>query len=81
MVVVEPNSPLIEAGPGGAAAHLHPSSLRTWWIILHVSIEERLVYRGDFALGTLMRFLPLVTQVFFWAPSSTPWRARAAPPP
>jgi ABC-2 type transport system permease protein len=65
-MVVDANRPLIEAGAGGAVAHLHPSSLRTWWIILRVSIEERLVYRGDFALGTLMRFLPLVTQVFFW---------------
>lgn len=40
--------------------------LRTWWMMLRISIEERLVYRGDFALGTLMRFLPLVTQVFLW---------------
>jgi ABC-2 type transport system permease protein len=24
------------------------------------------VYRGDFALGTLMRFLPIVTQIFLW---------------
>ncbi len=38
----------------------------TWWTILRVSIEERLVYRGDFALGTLMRFLPIVTQIFLW---------------
>lgn len=38
----------------------------TWWTILRICIEERLVYRGDFALGTLMRFLPIVTQVFFW---------------
>jgi ABC-2 type transport system permease protein len=52
--------------PGGGAVHLRPSSLVTWWTILRTSIEERLVYRGDFALGTLMRFLPLVTQVFFW---------------
>ena len=29
-------------------------------------MEERLVYRGDFALGTLMRFLPIVTQIFLW---------------
>ncbi|MDA0255994.1 MAG: ABC-2 family transporter protein [Planctomycetota bacterium] len=34
--------------------------------MLAISIEERLVYRGDFALGTLMRFLPIVTQVFLW---------------
>jgi len=38
----------------------------TSWIILRISIEERLVYRGDFALGTLMRFLPIVTQIFLW---------------
>ena len=38
----------------------------TSWTILRISIEERLVYRGDFALGTLMRFLPIVTQVFLW---------------
>ncbi len=38
----------------------------TWWTILQISFEERLVYRGDFALGTLMRFLPIVTQIFLW---------------
>lgn len=40
---------------------------RLQWIILRTSIEERLVYRGDFALGTLFRFLPIVTQIFLWA--------------
>lgn len=38
----------------------------TWWTILRISVEERLIYRGDFALGTLMRFLPIVTQIFLW---------------
>lgn len=38
----------------------------TWWIILRIALEERLVYRGDFALGTLMRFLPIITQIFLW---------------
>ncbi|NQU23901.1 MAG: ABC-2 family transporter protein [Candidatus Nealsonbacteria bacterium] len=33
---------------------------------MRISIEERLVYRGDFVLGTLMRFLPIVTQIFLW---------------
>ncbi len=32
----------------------------TSWTILRISLEERLVYRGDFALGTLMRFLPKI---------------------
>src|SRR6186997_1542739 len=38
----------------------------TWWTILRICLEERFVYRGDFALGTLMRFLPIVTQIFLW---------------
>lgn len=43
------------------AAHI-----RCWWTILRIALEERLVYRGDFALGTLMRFLPIITQIFLW---------------
>jgi ABC-2 type transport system permease protein len=39
---------------------------QTWWTILRISLEERLVYRGDFWLGTMLRFLPIVTQVFLW---------------
>ncbi|HWB01161.1 MAG TPA: ABC-2 family transporter protein, partial [Pirellulales bacterium] len=42
------------------------ASLSTRWTILRICLEERLVYRGDFALGTLMRFLPIVTMVFLW---------------
>ncbi len=38
----------------------------TWWIILRTALAERLAYRGDFALGTLMRFLPIITQIFLW---------------
>lgn len=37
-----------------------------WWMILRTALGERLVYRGDFALGTLMRFLPIITQIFLW---------------
>jgi len=42
------------------------SRTATYWTILRISVEERLIYRGDFALGTLMRFLPIVTQMFLW---------------
>lgn len=38
----------------------------TWWAIFKINFHEKLVYRGDFMLGTLMRFLPIVTQVFLW---------------
>ena len=38
----------------------------TWWTFFQISINERLVYRGDFMLGTLLRFLPTLTQIFLW---------------
>lgn len=41
--------------------------VRTAWLILRTCLHERLTYRGDFAFGTLMRFLPIVTQIFLWA--------------
>lgn len=34
--------------------------------VLKTALAERMAYRGDFALGTLMRFLPLITQIFLW---------------
>ncbi|MEM9366588.1 MAG: ABC-2 family transporter protein, partial [Planctomycetota bacterium] len=40
--------------------------MRVWWMVFSTALSERLVYRGDFALGTLMRFLPIVTQIFLW---------------
>lgn len=42
------------------------ASLSVPWYILRTSIEERLTYRGDFALRTLFQFLPIVTQIFLW---------------
>lgn len=41
-------------------------SALTWWTFFKISINERLVYRADFMLGTLMRFLPTLTQIFLW---------------
>jgi len=39
---------------------------RTNWVILKTCLEERFVYRADFAFATLVRFLPILTQVFLW---------------
>lgn len=41
--------------------------LRLKWLILRTAIEERLTYRADFAFSTLIRFLPIVTQIFLWS--------------
>jgi len=37
-----------------------------YWRIFRVSLIERMVYRGDFLLGTLFRFLPMVTTILLW---------------
>jgi len=50
--------------PAARPGPLH--GLRVWWTMLAISLEERLAYRGDFMLGTAMRFLPIVTQIFLW---------------
>ena len=42
-------------------------TLTLYWTVFRISIAERLAYRADFALGTLMRFLPIVTQIFLWS--------------
>src|SRR6476646_7369334 len=34
--------------------------------ILRVSLIERMAYRGDFFLGTILRFLPMVTTILLW---------------
>ena len=52
--------------PSAATPTVPPTAASSAWIILRTCIEERLVYRGDFALGTLMRFLPIITQIFLW---------------
>jgi len=35
--------------------------------ILRISLAERLVYRGNFFISTLFRFLPIITSVVLWA--------------
>ena len=39
---------------------------RVYWLIMRTSMAERFAYRSDFALGTLFRFLPIITQIFLW---------------
>lgn len=44
----------------------HPSPLRKYVRIFRVSLIERLTYRGDFLLGTVLRFLPMITTILLW---------------
>src|SRR5438128_7229871 len=50
----------VPAAPPAAAR------LRKYLRIYRVSLTERLVYRGDFFLSTILRFLPMVTTILLW---------------
>src|SRR6266436_8832737 len=42
----------------------HP--VRKYFNIFRVSLIERMAYRGDFFLGTVLRFFPMITTILFW---------------
>jgi ABC-2 type transport system permease protein len=54
----------------GPAAATSGSRRRALWSkylsIFSVSLKERMTYRGDFLIGTILRFLPLVTTILLW---------------
>jgi ABC-2 type transport system permease protein len=42
------------------------ATVRKYYKIFRASLVERMAYRGDFLLGTLLRFLPMVTTILLW---------------
>ncbi len=51
----------------GPAFRLGPAAtVRKYFNIFRVSLIERMAYRGDFFLGTVLRFFPMVTTILFW---------------
>src|SRR5262245_36030762 len=53
---------LEEPGLRGQAAR----TLRKYWRIFRASLIERMVYRADFFVSTVLRFLPMVTTILLW---------------
>jgi ABC-2 type transport system permease protein len=41
-------------------------SLRKYLNIFRVSLIERMAYRGDFLLGSILRFFPMITTILLW---------------
>src|SRR5215470_4030615 len=41
-------------------------AVRKYLNIFRASLVERMAYRGDFLLGTVLRFLPVLTTVLLW---------------
>jgi ABC-2 type transport system permease protein len=56
----EPSRPS-DPPPGGPVA-----TVRKYYKIFRASLVERMAYRSDFLLGTLFRFLPMVTTILLW---------------
>jgi len=55
-----------EPQPQSPAARGPVPTVRKYSKIFRASLVERMAYRGDFLLGTLLRFLPMVTTILLW---------------
>jgi ABC-2 type transport system permease protein len=42
------------------------STVAKYFNIFRVSLIERITYRGDFLLGSILRFLPMITTILLW---------------
>lgn len=42
------------------------SNLHKYLMVFRVSLSERMTYRSDFLIGTILRFLPMVTTILLW---------------
>src|SRR5882724_7626909 len=58
--------PAFEFAPPAVAGPAVLIALRKYWNILRASLVERLAYRADFFLSTLLRFLPMLTTILLW---------------
>ena len=54
------------AMPGQSRGHGTLRAVRKYWNILRASLVERMAYRADFFLSTLLRFLPMLTTILLW---------------
>src|SRR5947209_3236140 len=65
LAVAEPAAPATApAAPHRPLGRL--GNLRKYLKIVRVSLVERMTYRADFILGTLLRFLPMLTTILLW---------------
>lgn len=49
-----------------AAWSVRTPSWKKYWLVLATRAQEDMVYRANYLLGALFRFLPLVTTVYLW---------------
>jgi ABC-2 type transport system permease protein len=57
---------VVESSPPRSAPRGPLATVRKYHRIFRASLVERMTYRGDFLLGTLLRFLPMITTILLW---------------
>lgn len=63
----EPEAPEVsDPAVDRAAARGFVAFARKYNRIFRASLQERMTYRSDFLLGTILRFLPMVTTILLW---------------
>src|ERR1700687_4229542 len=60
---LESDGALVAVRPEPGLAH----SLRKYYRIFRASLIERMVYRADFFINTILRFLPMLTTILLWS--------------
>jgi len=71
LLAARPAASSTKLPPPAAPGHAAPvpglaARVRKYARIFRVSLSERMTYRADFLLGTILRFLPLVTTILLW---------------
>ncbi len=60
-----PEAAILMPPPPRAIGSL-PLAVKKYLAIFRASLLERMTYRADFLLGTILRFLPMVTTILLW---------------
>jgi ABC-2 type transport system permease protein len=63
---ISPSDGVALAIPTQGRGHATLRAVRKYWNILRASLVERMAYRADFFLSTLLRFLPMLTTILLW---------------
>jgi ABC-2 type transport system permease protein len=61
-----PSPRILQPRTGLGFVQQHWHVVRKYWNICRVSLIERLTYRADFFLATILRFLPMLTTILLW---------------
>jgi ABC-2 type transport system permease protein len=62
-ISLEGNGAVVSIRPEPGISH----SVRKYYRIFRASLIERMVYRADFFLNTILRFLPMLTTILLWS--------------